>query len=367
MRTKVLLIFFIACSFFSHGKNDVIHIDMLKYQTVKFDTLVKGISCIKLGYKNFDSCLKIVSYKGYFYLIGNTIAGKSVLIFKSTGEFVKEITFSDALLLTSLAIIPDQEQLWVASRGKILNKFKLDGTPVGRVSLPFFCVDLTAVNNKDFLVYDGGRNSIEGHSMALTDFKSIQKLFINRNKKRKYISSSQSLYAADTNLENIFVFPDRTDTLYFYNSKKEELEPYYHLNFHGDFLTEKLYTKGEFSDEEMSEIITKRKYIYSQYSFYQASGRLFFKLVGKREDFCTIHLKDNSLLSFDRLFDGYESTTYNPFIGSDGKNIYFIVKEKDLVKHYKNNKCTYPTIQRLLPSLSANGSNWILLAIEIKE
>lgn len=111
---------------------------MLKYQTVKFDTLVKGISCIKLGSKNFDSCLKIVSYKGYFYLIGNTIAGKSVLIFKSTGEFVKEITFSDALLLTSLAIIPDQEQLWVASRGKILNKFKLDGTPVGRVSLPFF-------------------------------------------------------------------------------------------------------------------------------------------------------------------------------------------------------------------------------------
>lgn len=367
MRIKALLLFFIACSFLSNGKNDVIQIDMSKYRTVNFSTLVKGISCIKLEHRIFDSCIKAASYKDYFYLMGRTIAGNNVVIFKRTGKFVKEITFSDALLVTSLAIIPDQEQLWVVSRGKILNKFKLDGTPIGRVALPFPCVDLTTVNNQDFLVYDGGRNAIEGHSMALTDFKSIHELFLKRIHKREYFSSSQSLYAANTNLDNIFIFPGRTDTIYLYNSKKEVLEPYYHLNFHGDFLTDKMYTKGEFSDQEMHEIITKRKYIYSQYSFYQASGRLFFKLAGKRNDFCTIDLKNNSLLSFDQLFDGYEPTTYNPFIGSDGKNLYFIIEEKALVKHYKKNKCTYPTIQKILPSLTANGSNWILLAIEIKE
>lgn len=367
MKIKTLLILFITCSCFSYGENEVVQIDMSKFQTINFNSLVKDISCIKLGSNCFDSSLKLIPYKDHFYLMGRTIAGYNLAIFKSNGKLVKEITFADALAVTSLEIIPAQEQFWVFSRGKILNKFKLDGSPIGRVSLPFKCVDLMPVNKQDFLIYDGGHNSIEGHSMAVTDLKSIHKLFIKRSNEKNGFSSSQSLYAPNANLDSIFVFPDRTDTIYFYHSKKGKIEPYYHLNFHGDFLTDKMYPKHDFSDKEMHDIITKQNYIHSKYSFYQASGKLFFKLVGKRNDFCTIDLKSNSLLSFNRLFDDYQPSTYNPFIGSNGKCLYFVVKEHELVKHYKKNKCTYPSIQKLLPSLSADGSNWILLAIEIKK
>lgn len=367
MRIKLLLIFLVTCSCLSYGKNDLIQIDMSKYQTVDFDRLVKNISCIKLEFNSFDSVLKVIPYKGYFYLMARTIAGYSVVIFKNNGRWVKEITFADALIVSSLAIIPEQEQLWVFSRGKIVNKFKLDGSPVGKVSLPFKCVDLTAVNKQDFLIYDGAHNSIEGHSMAVTDLKSIHQLFLKRSNKKKKFSSSESLYAPNTNQDSLFVFPDRTDTIYLYHSKKRKIEPYYHLNFHGDFLTDKMYPKDDFSDKEMSDIITKRTYIYARYSFYQASGRLFFKLAGKRNDFCTIDLKNNALLSFGRLMDNYQPTTYNPFIGSDGNSLYLMVKENELVKHYKKSKCTYPSIQKLLPSLSVDGNNWILLAIEIKK
>lgn len=56
--------------------------------------------------------------------------GNKVVIFNKSGQLVKELTFADALLVISMAIIPDAEELWVVSRFKIINKFKLDGTPL---------------------------------------------------------------------------------------------------------------------------------------------------------------------------------------------------------------------------------------------
>lgn len=116
----------------------------------------------------------------------------------------------------------------------------------------------------------------------------------------------------------------------------------------------------------MSRIITEKLYIHNIYSFYSTSGYFFFKLIGKRNDFCMIDLKDNALYSFDRLFDNFKSNEVNPFVGSDKNHLYMLVREKDLAVHYLNIKCTYPAIRAILPDLSINGNNWILLTIKIK-
>ncbi|EEC94375.1 hypothetical protein PRABACTJOHN_04271 [Parabacteroides johnsonii DSM 18315] len=380
MKIKILILFFTVCCYAKGSTipiqsdkehNTVTRIDMSEYKTINFDNLVKNISCTRLESNLFDYGITMTTHKDRLYIMGRTIAGNKVVIFDKSGQLVKELTFADALLVISMAIIPDAEELWVVSRFKIINKFKLDGTPIKRVSLPFPCANLIPVGQQNFLVYSGGtcnsRGSIEGHFLALTDFKSINKLFLPKWGKEEWPSAPQNIYAQDEKANNLFIFPNDIDTIYSYNQQKGAVYPFLFLDFHGDFLTKDKHPYGPGEDQEMSEIITKRKYIYSHYSFNQASGKLFFKLVGKREDFCSINLKNNVLYSFNRLFDNFMPISYNPFIGSDGKNLYVLVQEKELAEHYQNIKCTYPAIQRLLPALSPDGNSWILLTIEIKE
>lgn len=171
-----------------------------------------------------------------------------------------------------------------------------------------------------------------------------------------------NLYTTDA--DDILILPDNTDTIYRYDTSEKEILPYYSLDFHGEFLTRDKYPK---EDAGMAEIIDKKKYIHNCYSFYFASDYLFFKLMGKRDDFCAIRCKDNILFSFDRLFDNFRSKYVNPFIGSDKNNLYLLVRENDLAGHYLNIKCTYPAIRKMLPGLLTTGNDWILLTIKIKE
>lgn len=339
---------------------------MKKYQTIRFDSLVEDISCIKLDKTIFNDCWSMIQYKDYLYFLGSTIAGKNIAIYNSSGKFINEITFSDALLVNSMGIVPHLEELWVVSRFKIINKFKLDGTPINRISLPFACAYIMPVDKQNYLIYSGGgcdkQGSIEGHFMALTDFKSINKLFIPKWGKRKRPYAAYNLYTTNKDSNNIFIFPNEIDTIYSYNSNYKEIKPYYALDFHGEFITKENYP----DDNELAEIINKRKYIYNHNSFYQASDKLFFKLKGKREDICIINLKNNSLYSCERLFDNFYSRFMNPIIGSDGENIYLLTLGKDLFEHYQNIKCSYPAIKKILPSLSANSKDWILITIKIK-
>lgn len=350
----------------TEGVGDVVRLDMEQSKAVDFDSLVKNISCIKLsaeGAPFFTTCERVIRYKGHIYLLGSDRGNGKVLIYKDAGEFLKEVSSSEFLVNTIL-IEPAVEQLWVVGGSKLIEKFKLDGTPVDKVISPFPFVDLVPVNKKEFLVYSEGLNRTADYSAALTDFTSIRKTYLPKTQAQHFFLD---VYTPGINPEDIFIFPAYSDTIYCYNAMTEEMKPYYQLDFHGDFLTEKMYPEKGFTDKEMSDIITNRKYIYAHANFRQASGRLFFKLAGKRDDFCTIRLKDHSVQSFHSLFDAYDPTTYNPFVGCDGKSLYFIVQESDLVKHYQSNKCTYSAIQKLLPALSAEGNNWILLRIEINE
>jgi hypothetical protein len=338
---------------------------MKQYETIDFNNVVKDISCVKLESENvpvFDLCRRMILYGNYFYIM--TVRNE-VFIYDKSGKFINQITFGrDVLFLTTLIIKNDR--LWVFSNFNILNKYKTDGTFISKETLPFSCTDIIETNDRDFLVYDGHIGSWD-HAIALTDMSSIHKFFLHKARRDKSGNTPQSMYAPDTNTGDIYILCSRNDTVYQYNPNKEELKPYYHLNFKGDFLTENMYPKGGFSDKEMSEIIERHKYIHAIYSFHWVSDKLFFKLTNKREDFCVINMKDNSLQSFNLLFDGYAPAAYNPFAGSDGRTLYCLVREDSLVKHYQQNECTYSAIRQLLPSLRENGMGWILLAIEINQ
>lgn len=75
------------------------------------------------------------------------------------------------------------------------------------------------------------------------------------------------------------------------------------------------------TDEEMNEIITQRKYITGTSNFYLANEKLFFKLSGKWEDFCMIDLKTNEVYSVASLPEDISADAYRPIVGSGSLSI----------------------------------------------
>lgn len=359
----IALIMVSSCQ--SDKKEDIITIDMNQYETVDFNSLVESISSVKLqqeGSLSFDFSSKIIQNKNQYFLF----TGNEVFIYEDSGKFINRITFGGKyMFISTIHISPDGEQLWVICSHNVMCKYELDGTFIEEVLLPFSCVDLIEVNKQDFLIYDGGFNKDWEHNFALTNMIEVEKFFLIKNK-NMLLNSSQGLFAANVNGEEIFILPKMKDTIYFYKSKEKKIEPYYHLDFHGDYLTEKMIPKdGYFSDKEMSDIITQKTYIYSTKSFYQASDKLFFRLLGKRNNSHIINLKDNSLKSYDSLFDGY--STSSSFLGTNGEDLFMVVKEKSLAEHYKNRQSSYPSFQNDISTMSDKEDGWILLSIKIKD
>lgn len=142
-RIRLLLFIYLFCTNSINGilspsrVENTIQMDMNHYQKITFDSLITDISCTKLSNTVFDFCTNMVQYKDFLYFMGSTMAGKNVYIYSKSGKFIKEITFSDALIVNSMCIVPELEELWVVSRFKIINKFKLDGAPVKKSVFAF--------------------------------------------------------------------------------------------------------------------------------------------------------------------------------------------------------------------------------------
>ena len=367
MQNRLLYIYLcllIPCILCAQNNRNCTTIDMNTSKTIDFDNWVGNITCTQLENVTFYNCRNMIRYKNHFYFMGYTMTGSNLVIYDKEGRFIKEINLSDALSVNSICMIPELDELWVTSQFKVISRYKTDGSLIKRFSLPFNCANLYPVDKQNFLVYSGGGpNQIENHYFALTDFQAIHNLFMPMRNPSKYAYNHWSLFAPTAGNKQLFLFLHGVDTIFSYDIQKQALKPYYKLDFHGDFLLE---IQRPTDDREMAEIIEQHKYIYGHYSFYQASDKLFFKLVGKREDFCMIDLKTDSLYAFDRLFDSFQSRYVNPFVSSDGTNLYLLVREKDLLEHYMNVKCTYPAIRDLLPTLNRERNGWILVTIQIK-
>ena len=326
MQNRLLYIYLcllIPCILCAQNNRNCTTIDMNTSKTIDFDNWVGNITCTQLENVTFYNCRNMIRYKNHFYFMGYTMTGSNLVIYDKEGRFIKEINLSDALSVNSICMIPELDELWVTSQFKVISRYKTDGSLIKRFSLPFNCANLYPVDKQNFLVYSGGGpNQIENHYFALTDFQAIHNLFMPMRNPSKYAYNHWSLFAPTAGNKQLFLFLHGVDTIFSYDIQKQALKPYYKLDFHGDFLLE---FQRPTDDREMAEIIEQHKYIYGHHSFYQASDKLFFKLLGKREDFCMIDLKTDSLYAFDRLFDSFQSRYVNPFVSSDGTNLYLLV------------------------------------------
>lgn len=360
---RSILLIILALPLVAEGKSPVIRIDMNNYRIGDFDKEIKQISCLKLKKSHYDTTRQLVFYKDRIYVMGYTIAGASVLIYDLVGNFIKEIRLPDAIAVNSMTAIPQLNELWITSYCKFIKKYQPDGKLIKKISLPFPCTGLYPTGNHEYLVYSGGAGkAIERHAFALTDFKAIRELFIPMHFQRDVSHNFIGTYVADPSSGNLLLFPDNIDTVYTFDKQKKELFPLFHLDFHGDFMKLK---DAPNSDREMSEIITQKRYIYSHNSLSVASGKLFFRTLGKHSHLYSIRMTDRQVAVFNDLFDNYP-LEYTPFFHSDGKKLYAVIQEKKIVEHYKKHKCTYPALQKILPSLSANGQEHYLITIELK-
>ena len=364
-----IFVFSARCETTSKEK-EVIICNMDNTIPTQFDDWIENISCTVLEKDLFDTYVSIIPYKGLYYIMGRTIAGVKIVIFKDTGEYVKELRLQDPIATESMAVIPELEEVWVISFGNIIHKYKLDGTFLKRIKLPFSCTNVITADFPDFLVYSGGgkdeTGSIQQHLFALTDFQTIHQLFIPQWGTQSRPYAPFSLYAKDTDRKCIYVFPSKIDTIYCYSYLRKKMRPYYALNFHGDFLTKDKEPVGPSEDKEMDDIITQKKYIYAHTCFHLVNNKLVFKLHGKRDGFYMIDLSSNKVYSFEKLFDKFQTFSYNPFLGAEGNCLYMIVREQDLNKHYKLQVCSYEKLKQTLNALQTASNKWILLKINIK-
>jgi hypothetical protein len=98
-------------------------LDMNHYKKITFDSLIADISCTKLSNTVFDFCTNMVQYRDFLYFMGSTRAGRNVYIYSKSGKFIKEITFSDALIVKKtverkegIVFTPDSTKIVPSSR-----------------------------------------------------------------------------------------------------------------------------------------------------------------------------------------------------------------------------------------------------------
>lgn len=367
--TICLFFCFINCSPKSTStKNKIIEIDMKQSEKGDFDNLINNISCLYLkdssDIQSLKFCKRIIEYGEFFYLMTTS----EVLIYNNLGFLQKKISFGPEIFFLSTFIIePLSKELWIIGNNNILHKYKLDGTLIDKKILSFSCVDMINVDKNIYLVYDGRFNRKWNYYFSITDFVNFYDFFLPKEKVDYDQYIPESMFAAHRNTNDIFILMDKRDSIYRYSPKSNEMIPYYWLNFHDKFLTENAYPEKGFSDEQMAKIIQEKKYILSIYSFYLVSDKLLFKLSGKETDLCVINLKDNSLKTFDKLFDGFNAYIHNPFIGANENSLYCILKEEDILNHYKNISSSYKAITEILPSLNRGARGSILVKIEINK
>ena len=65
--------------------DEVVTCDMDKTIPTLFDDWIEDISCTVLEKDLFDTYMTIIPYKDLYYVMGRTIAGVKIVIFKDTG------------------------------------------------------------------------------------------------------------------------------------------------------------------------------------------------------------------------------------------------------------------------------------------
>ena len=328
-------------------------IDIQSIPQCSFDELVDEITCFPLRKSEsaFFDCWELISYKGYFYLY--SLSDFIVQIYDKNGWLVKRIDNRGRGRIetpTDILINEKREELWICDSRNKLNKYTLQGDFKESLQRPISCVKMIQVGKDNILVYKSLFEKSSGFLFHLytDEWEGVDSFIKKGNMTRVPASYSPSLFANDMRNGNKYAFICQKQMIYKYENKG--LIPFIYLDFHGDFLTEEKYPQQGFSDEEMGEIISQGKYIYSVHNFQAVDDKLLFRAKGKESMFYLIDCGKLKGVKFCSLFDGYNPNLTNPVAGSDKEYLYVVQKKEDLVKYYKDKESCYETIKSLICS-----------------
>lgn len=325
------LLLLLGCSEPKATGSDWVRLDMTQSQSLNWNSVSEGVSRLPLqtGDAPFiDTCHKVLKYKGQYYLLAQIAGGfYHIYIYDEAGALVNQISFDDSFFAVNLMEIePESEELVVVGLGRFELRYDLEGNLKAQKKLDYPCAALCHIDAARELVCDGNMDKTSPFSLTLRDNEKPVKQFLQKAKGKQNQYTTWDMFAPNLSAHSIYVMERSNDTIYHYNTQTDEMRPLYHLDFHGDFLTKQDVPENGWTDEEMDEIITQRKYITGTSSFYLVNEKLFFKLSGKREDFCMIDLKTNEVYSVASLPEDISATAYRPIVGSDGEYLYAFAK-----------------------------------------
>lgn len=366
IRLLSILFFTTSCNIHQDKKKTVPSIDAKSIPEISFDKLVEDLTCIPLEKTTntlFD-CWKIIPYKDYFYLY--SLSDFAIQIYNKNGLFIKRIDNRSKGKLetpTDILINTKKNELWICeSRNKLL-KYTLKGDFIEGIELPKNCIKMVFTDKNTILAYEG---IFDKKSNYL--FESFTDGWISKNKfikKGKMTNTSPSypasLFAKDMKTNNTYAIVVPKGMIYKYN--KEELEPFIYLDFQHNLLTEDKYPYNGFSDEDMNEIINKKKYIYNINNFQVISDNIIFKTEGIESVFYLIN--NNIKVKFKRLFDGFEpKNMVNAIAGSDNEYLYIVQKKSSLLEYYRKKESNYKSIRDIISS--KEEFDCIIIRIKLK-
>lgn len=349
----LLIVLFVTSCNLSQKKKEVSQIiDIKSIPEISFNELIDELTCIPLKKttNTFIDCWKLIPYKEYLYLY--SLSDFAVQIYNKEGIFIKRIDNRSKGKLetpTDILINTEKNELWICeSRNKLLI-YTLQGDFVKEIKLPQYCIKMVFIDNNYILVYKDLFDKKSDYLFELFNNKwESMNEFIEKG---KMINTShsypQSLFAKDIKTNNIYAILASKSVIYKYINKK--LVPFIYLDFKNNLLSEDKYPKNGFSDEGMSEIINKKQYIYSINNFHAISNNIIFKTEGKESMFYLIN--NNRRFKFKSLFDDLEPQhVINPIAGSDNEYLYIMQKKSSLIEHYRNKKCNYEHINKIISS-----------------
>lgn len=326
------LLLLLGCSEPKATGSDWVRLDMTQSQSLNWNFVLEGVSRLPLqtgDAPSIGTCHKVLKYKNHYYLLAQIAGGfYHIYIYDEDGALVNQVSFDDSFFAVNLMEIePESEELVVVGLGRFELRYDLEGNLKAQKKLDYPCAALCHIDAARELVCDGNMDKTSPYSLTLRDSEKPIKHFLQKAKGQLNQYTTWDMFAPNLSAHSIYVMERRNDTIYHYNTQTDEMRPLYHLDFHGDFLTKQDAPENGWTDEEMNEIITQRKYITGTSSFYLVNEKLFFKLSGKWEDFCMIDLKTNEVYSVASLPEDISATAYRPIVGSGGEYLYAFAKD----------------------------------------
>lgn len=340
-----------------------------------FNDLVSDVTCMRLTASRnnfFHDIWKTIYYNGYLYIY--SLTDLSVYIFDQQGILIKRLDEGKGHVEMPTDMIIDEKtgRLMILDTREKIKTYDLCGAFLDELNLGFHAVKFEQLNDGRYIFYDGRFDEKTDYNITITEIPkqgSIDQFIPKRKDLRKNARQPATLFAKNNTSGVVYSIYDFNDTIYMSDPQNSKtFIPKYHLDFNGYFFTDNMYPPQGFTDSEGAKFIAEKKYIRDVHSFYVASNKLFFRLAGKYEHYCSIDLLTDSLVVFDKLFDQIKfSAGATSIHGTTGNQLIMAIPGQKLSEHYKTAKVvpTYSSIKKVLDEIDS-PNDWVIMFIGIK-